>query len=87
MNEMTDAELQDYVAGLLESDPLIDAVGINVKAELGFITLSGFVQDNEQRVLVEKTLRELPAVKDVFNYLDLRPKGLVGDHNLPHNVI
>jgi osmotically-inducible protein OsmY len=87
MAEMTDPELKLAVDDLLSADPLIDSTGIEVKAELGFINLNGYVQDKEQRDLVEKVIRDFNGVKDVFNYLSLRPKGIVGDHNSSHNVI
>jgi osmotically-inducible protein OsmY len=87
MKEMTDAELKLAIDALLSRDPLIDSTGIEVKAELGFINLNGYVQDKEQRDLAEKVVREFNGVKDVFNYLTLKPKGIMGDSNIPHNVI
>lgn len=87
MTEMTDEELKLAVDDLLSIDPFIDSKGISVIAELGFISLNGYVQDNEQRVLVERTVRQFSGVKDVFNYLSLKPRGIVGDHNINHNVI
>lgn len=87
MREMSDPELKLAVDDLLSKNPYIDASGIEVSAELGFISLNGYVQDQEQRDLVIKTIQEFEGVKDVFNYLSLRPKGLIGDENLPHNVI
>lgn len=87
MQEMSDAELKLAVDDLLTANPFIDARGIEVKAELGFISLNGYVQDQEQRELVVKVISEHAAVKDVFNYLSLRPRGIVGDDNIPHNVI
>lgn len=87
MDVIADEELKLAVEDLLNGDPLIDATGIEVVAELGFISLRGFVQDREQRGKVERLVLSYPGVKDVFNYLSLRPKGLVGDANLPHNVI
>lgn len=87
MSEMTDPELKLAVDDLLSADPYIDSTGITVSAELGFISLNGYVQDKEQRELVDKTIRAYSGVKDVFNYLSLRPRGIVGDHNIPHNVI
>jgi osmotically-inducible protein OsmY len=87
MDEMTDPELKLAVDDLLSANPFIDSSGIEVTAELGFISLNGYVQDKEQRELVEKVIREYPAVKDVFNYLSLQPRGIVGDRNLSHNVI
>lgn len=88
MLEMSDPALKLAIDDLLSADPLIDSSGIEVTAELGFISLNGYVQDKEQRDLVEKVIREHDAVKDVFNYLSLRPRGIMGgDHNLPHNVI
>lgn len=85
--ELTDEELRLSIVDLLTHDPLIDATGIEVVAELGFINLNGYVQDKAQRDLVERTVRGAPGVKDVFNYLSLRHRGLMGDANLPHNVI
>jgi osmotically-inducible protein OsmY len=87
MTEMNDVELKLSIDDLLSSDPHIDSSGIQVKAELGFISLNGFVQDQGQRELVERVVREADGVKDVFNYLSLKPRGLVGDDNLNHNVI
>ena len=86
MNEMTDAELQLAVTDLISGNPTIDSTGIVVKAELGFINLDGYVQDKEQRALVEKVVREFRGVKDVFNYLTLKPKGIMGDTNIPHGT-
>lgn len=87
MTEMTDEELKLSIDDLISGNHLIDSTGISVIAELGFISLNGYVQDKEQRELVERFVREAPGVKDVFNYLSLRPRGIVGDHNLNHNVI
>ncbi len=87
MTEMTDEELKLAIDDLISANPFIDSTGISVVAELGFISLNGYVQDNEQRELVERTVREAPGVKDVFNYLSLKPRGIVGDQNLNHNVI
>lgn len=87
MTEMTDEELKLAMDDLITANPYIDATGISIIAELGFISLNGYVQDKEQRELVERVIRESPGVKDVFNYLSLKPRGIVGDHNLNHNVI
>lgn len=87
MHEYSDPELKMAVDDLLSSNALIDSHGIEVTAELGFISLNGYVQDQEQRDLVVKTVREFSGVKDVFNYLSLRPKGIIGDDNINHNVI
>lgn len=65
------------VEQLIKQDPLIDGEGIEVESELGFINLKGFVQDLAQKKLVEDTVRAFAGVKDVFNYLTLKPKGLV----------
>lgn len=75
MNE--DAELKLSVEKLLRDEPLIDASGIEVFSELGFINLNGHVQDEEQKKLVEVTVASLHGVKQVFNYLTLKPKGLI----------
>ena len=85
--EMTDEEMKLAISDLISGHPLIDSTGISIIAELGFISLNGFVQDKHQRELAEKVVREATGVKDVFNYLSLKPRGLVGDHNLNHNVI
>jgi len=87
MTEMNDEELKLAIDDLISSDPHIDSTGITVVAELGFISLNGYVQDKEQRELVERKVRGASGVKDVFNYLSLRPRGIVGDHNLDHNII
>lgn len=87
MTEMTDEELKLAIDDLISGNHLIDSTGISVIAELGFISLNGYVQDKEQRDLVERFVREAPGVKDVFNYLSLKPRGIVGDHNLNHNVM
>lgn len=77
--DMNDLELKLAIVTLLEEDPLIDASGIDIKAELGFINLNGYVQDKEQRDLVERVVREATGVQDVFNYLSLRPRGIIGE--------
>ncbi len=87
MDEMTDPELKLAIDDLLSRDPYIDSSGIEVTAELGFISLNGYVQDKEQRDLVVKVIKDFDGVKDVFNYLSLRPRGIISDHNHPHNVI
>lgn len=87
MTEMSDEELRLSVEDVITKNPYIDATGIELVSELGFISLNGFVQDQEQRDLVEQTIREIDGVKDVFNYLSLKPRGLVGDQNVNHNVI
>lgn len=85
--ETSDEELKLAIDDLISGHPLIDSSGITVIAELGFISLNGYVQDKEQRDLIERVVREASGVKDVFNYLSLKPRGIVGDHNLNHNVI
>lgn len=87
MTQLTDPELKLAVDDLISGNPLIDSTGITVSAELGFISLNGHVQDHVQRELVEEVVRNFQGVKDVFNYLSLRPRGIVGDSNIPHNVI
>lgn len=84
---ISDVDLQKIAAKALNDIPTIDASGIVVIAELGFISLKGHVADRQQKADAEVLMRGIRGVKDVFNYLDLRPKGLLSDINLNHNVI
>ena len=79
MDEMTDIELRFLVEERLRTDPTLDANGIEVFSELGFINLNGHVETSDDRAWAESLVRQTPGVIDVFNYLTLMPKGLVGD--------
>jgi osmotically-inducible protein OsmY len=87
MTEIGDEELKDLVEDRLNHDPTIDVEGIDVKTQLGFVNLFGHVETRDDRKWVEVVVRQVPGVKDVFNYLTLEPKGIVGDHNLDQNII
>lgn len=84
---MTDNEIRLLVEDRLRTDPSIDAGNIDVKVELGFVNLNGHVETKDDRAWAEALVRQIPEVKDVFNYLNLVPKGIVGDQNLNHNII
>ena len=79
MDEMTDNELRFLVEERLRTDPTLDADGIEVFSELGFINLNGHVETIDDRAWAESLVRQTPGVKDVFNYLTLEPKGIVDD--------
>ncbi len=87
MDEMTDSEIQTLVEDRLRTDPTLDATDIEVTCELGFINLNGHVETKDDRAWAEVLVRQIAEVKDVFNYLTLERKGLVGDQNFDHNVI
>ncbi len=87
MDEMNDNELRILVEQRLRSDPTIDATGIDVVVESGFVNLNGHVETKDDRAWAEALIRQIPEVKDVFNYLSLERKGIVGDTNFNHNMI
>jgi osmotically-inducible protein OsmY len=85
--DMSDEDLKELVEERLNNDPTIDVEGIEVKTQLGFVNLYGHVETRDDRKWVEVVVRQIPQVKDVFNYLTLEPKGIVGDQNLDQNMI
>src|SRR6266540_927737 len=70
---MTDKMLRDAVIAQLDFEPEVDPAGIGVAAEVGVVTLSGFVDDYAQKVAAENALQCIRGVKAVANLIEVAP--------------
>ncbi len=65
----SDDRIQEEVCEMLERHPLVDASSIEVTVKDGLVTLSGSVEDRNQKRLAEIAVENCRGVKDVQNRL------------------
>lgn len=65
----SDQRLHDEVSDALTRDPNVDASEIDVKIENGEVTLTGTVQDRNQKRMAEMCAERVEGVNDVHNHI------------------
>ncbi len=68
INERIEAEVKVALA----RQPNLDAAPINVNAELGVVTLTGFVEEDSQRQQATEAAREVKGVETVINNIRVK---------------
>lgn len=71
--DLSDSAITTSIETRMGLDPHVPAFSIHTKTVDGVVTLTGRVEDDEQKALAEKIAREEPAVKDVINDLTIIP--------------
>ena len=70
-----DAELVDQVQTALKADPNLYARHINVRADNGVVTLSGYVWTPEEMSAAVPITERVPGVTKVVNRMEVGPRG------------
>lgn len=65
----SDQRLHEDVSDALTRDPSVDASEIDVKVESGEVTLTGTVQDRNQKRMAEMCAERVEGVNDVHNHI------------------
>lgn len=68
----SDQRLHDEVSDALTRDPGVDATEIDVKVENGEVTLTGTVQDRNQKRMAEHCAERVEGVQDVHNQVRVK---------------
>lgn len=69
----TDADIAFTVQRGIEWNPLIPQDAVNVMVENGWVTLSGIVEKQSQKIAAEKVVRPLVGVTGVSNQIVVQP--------------
>lgn len=75
----TDSEIAATVLNALRLHTAVQEDRIKIKVEDGVVTLEGEVEWEYQREAAEDSTENLPGVRDVLNYIIVKPKALAGD--------
>lgn len=87
-NTLSDESIKKEVMQKLKKCPYVDAVDIEVSVDSGFVDLNGTVRDKQQQKTAEDVSKDVPGVKQVFNYITIdRKNGLIGNTNDDVNMI
>jgi osmotically-inducible protein OsmY len=70
----TDRKIEDAAKASYNYRTVLDDK-VDVKADNGAVTLTGKVQDNDQKALAEDTVASLPGVVSVSNQIEVVPAG------------
>ena len=66
---LTDTDLAKTVLHALESEHALDAKGISIVVDDGWLTLEGEVAEEKQKLNAEKTVRDLSGIRGVTNQI------------------
>lgn len=81
-NTQSDESIKTKVIQTLKSCPYVDSIDIKVNVDSGFVDLKGTVRDKQQQKTAEDVCKDVPGVKQVFNYITIDKKnGLIGNTN------
>ena len=75
----TDSEIAETVFNALRLHTAVQEDRIKIKVENGFVTLEGEVEWGYQRNAAATAIENLPGVKDVLNFITVRPLVAVND--------
>lgn len=68
-----DLALAKQVRSELLQHPLVKISALKVLAKEGSVQLYGFVQDSEQRLLIDQVIRSIPGIRSVQNQIVVLP--------------
>jgi hyperosmotically inducible protein len=69
---ITDDSITDQVMIKLASDPIVKGGALKVDVKQGVVTLSGSVEQNQQKEKAEKIAKKVKGVKQVVNNLEIK---------------
>ena len=72
--QTADDEIADRALSILGWNVQVPKVSVKVKVEKGWVTLTGTVHWQYQRVAAELAVRELSGIVGVTNLIEVRPK-------------
>ncbi|HUP05478.1 MAG TPA: BON domain-containing protein [Bryobacteraceae bacterium] len=72
---MTDDTITDQVSIKLASDPVVKGGNLKVEVKDGVVTLSGQVEDTQQKDKAGTLAKKVKGVKQVINNINLRDSG------------
>jgi osmotically-inducible protein OsmY len=72
--ERSDTDIAKMAVDALEANVLVPADRIQVKAEGGWLTLTGEVPWDFQRRAAERSVRDLPGVRGISNLITIKPR-------------
>ena len=75
----TDAEIAETVLNALELHTAVKEDRIKIKVEDGVVTLEGNVEWEYQRKAAKNAIENLPGVRDVYNFITVKPTVMIGD--------
>ncbi len=75
----TDSEIAETVLNALRLHTAVLEDRIKIKVEDGVVTLEGGVEWEYQRKAAKQSIENLPGVRDVLNYITVKPKALASD--------
>lgn len=78
-SERNDTELARTALHMLEWNSLVPKDAISVMVESGWISLTGTVEHNYQRLAAENGLRHLVGVKGIMNHISIKPSSMSQD--------
>lgn len=74
-----DSEIAETVLNALRLHTAVQEDRIKIKVEDGVVTLEGDVEWGYQRKAVKDSIENLPGVRDVLNYIIVKPKAVASD--------
>jgi osmotically-inducible protein OsmY len=75
----TDTEIAEIVLNALKLHTAVLENRIKIKVEDGVVTLEGDVEWEYQRKAAKDAIENLPGVRDVFNYITVKPLVMAGE--------
>lgn len=81
-----DARLAERLREAIRATSTLRNLAIEVEVHDGYLTLSGVVDDDEQRRAVQKHAEGLDGCRGVFNRLEAAPQSAVADDDLVRHV-
>jgi hypothetical protein len=67
--QRSDDRIREDISDRLTDDPMVDASEITIEVKGGEVTLSGTVEDRDQKRRAEDIAEQVPGVRDVSNHL------------------
>jgi len=83
----TDKQLRDAVLRQLEWEPEVVSTDINVAADDGVVSLTGFVHSFSERFAVEKAAKAVYGVKAIANDIEVKPGTTRSDPEIARDVV
>jgi len=75
----TDSEIAEAVLNAIRLHTVVQEDRIKIKVEDGIVTLEGEVEWEYQRKAAKHSIENLPGVRNVLNYIIVKPKAVASD--------
>ncbi|HWP42891.1 MAG TPA: BON domain-containing protein, partial [Blastocatellia bacterium] len=87
MQAVPDSKLREDVQAEIDFDPEITSTDINVAADDGVITLTGFVHSYQEKYAAERAAKRVYGVKAVANDIEVKPYSARTDPEIARDAV